>query len=114
MRAVIQRADEASVVINAGEKRTIGNGLVVLLGITHDDTTADAEWLCGKIARLRIFADDAGVMNKSLLETNGELMLISQFTLHASTKKGNRPSYIQAARPEAALPLYQQCIDQLS
>lgn len=110
MRAVIQRADEASVLINGDVKRSISNGLVVLLGITHDDTSADVEWLCGKIVRLRIFPDDAGIMNRSVIETGGDVLLISQFTLHASTKKGNRPSYMNAARPETALPLYQQFI----
>ena len=110
MRAVIQRTDHASVEINNSETRTINKGLVVLIGITHDDTVADAEWLCSKITRLRIFPDDNDVMNRSLEEIEGEILLISQFTLHASTKKGNRPSYMNAARPEQALPLYEKCI----
>jgi len=109
MRAVIQRVRHASVVIDQKEERKISTGLLVLLGITHTDTLKDAEWICGKIARMRIFADAAGQMNLSLTETGGEILLISQFTLHASSKKGNRPSFIEAARPETALPLYEKC-----
>jgi D-aminoacyl-tRNA deacylase len=110
MRAVVQRVRKADVTINGTENRSIGNGFLVLLGITHEDTVADAEWLCGKIARMRVFADEQGMMNKALEEIGGELLLISQFTLHASTKKGNRPSFITAARPETAIPLYKECI----
>ena len=110
MRAVIQRVRTAIVTINRNEERSIGNGLLVFLGVTHADTLKDAEWLCGKIARMRIFNDALGQMNLSLLETGGELLIISQFTLHASSRKGNRPSYIAAARPETAEPLYRQSI----
>ncbi len=107
MRAVIQRVSEASVNI-AGEKHArIGKGLMVLLGIAVGDTHEDLEWLCGKIARMRLFPDEAGVMNRDINEVGGELLLVSQFTLHALTAKGNRPSYIKAARPEEAIPLYE-------
>jgi len=108
MRVVVQRVNEASVLIDHTEKRSIGKGLVVLLGIEDADTDEDIEWLCGKIARLRIFNDELGVMNLSVCEVSGEVMVISQFTLHASTKKGNRPSYIYAAKPEIAVPLYEK------
>ncbi len=108
MRAVIQRVSQASVTI-AGEVRgAIGAGLLVLLGVEAADTAEDIEWLSGKIARLRVFEDQEGVMNLSVQEAGGEILLISQFTLFASTKKGNRPSYIRAARPEQAIPLYEQ------
>ncbi|MDP7293606.1 MAG: D-aminoacyl-tRNA deacylase [Verrucomicrobiota bacterium] len=110
MRAVIQRASEASVTIGDQVRGRIGLGLVVLLGIEDDDTARDIEWLCGKIARLRIFNDDNGLMNRSLAEVGGGVLVISQFTLHASTKKGNRPSFTRAARPEIAVPLYGQFI----
>ena len=113
MRVVIQRVSKASVVINADITRSIEEGLVVLLGIETEDNTEDIEWLYAKIPKLRIFNDDAGVMNLSLNEIHGEVMLISQFTLHALTKKGNRPSYIRAARPEQAIPLYNQFIIRL-
>ncbi|HNW68900.1 MAG TPA: D-aminoacyl-tRNA deacylase [Bacteroidales bacterium] len=108
MRVVVQRVSEASVLIDNTEKRSIGKGLLVLLGIEDADTDEDIEWLCGKIARLRIFNDDEGVMNLSVCDVSGEVMVISQFTLHASTKKGNRPSYIYAAKPEIAIPLYKK------
>lgn len=110
MIAVIQRVTESSVKINGEVKGEIGLGLMVLLGIEEADDTSDIEWLSRKIVNLRIFADDEGVMNRSLLEVDGELLLISQFTLHASTKKGNRPSYIKAAKPEIAIPLYDSFI----
>ncbi|MDP7179030.1 MAG: D-aminoacyl-tRNA deacylase, partial [Verrucomicrobiota bacterium] len=110
MRAVIQRASEASVTIGDQVRGRIGLGLVVLLGIEDDDTARDIEWLCGKIARLRVFNDDNGLMNRSLAEVGGGVLVISQFTLHASTKKGNRPSFTRAARPEIAVPLYGQFI----
>ena len=110
MVAVIQRVTESSVKINGEVKGEIGLGLMVLLGIEEADDASDIEWLSRKIINLRIFADDNGVMNRSLLEINGELLLISQFTLHASTKKGNRPSYIKAAKPEIAIPLYKSFI----
>ncbi len=106
MRAVIQRVSRASVTIGEKENAAIGNGLLILLGIEEADNQEDIEWLCGKIARLRVFDDSNGVMNLSVRETGGEVLIISQFTLHASTKKGNRPSYIKAARPETAVPLY--------
>ena len=102
MRVVIQRVTQASVEIEGEIKGKIGNGLLVLLGIEEADTDEDIEWLCGKIARLRIFDDENGVMNLAITAVDGEVLLISQFTLHASTKKGNRPSYIKAARPETA------------
>lgn len=110
MRVVIQRVTEASVVINNSTRRSIGKGLMILLGIEDGDDTEDIEWLSGKISKLRIFNDAEGVMNCSINEINGSILLISQFTLHASTKKGNRPSYIRAARPEVAIPLYEQFI----
>jgi D-tyrosyl-tRNA(Tyr) deacylase len=114
MRVVIQRVSTASVTINKKEVRHIGLGLVVLLGIEDGDSSSDIDWLCGKISRLRIFDDAQGVMNCSLLEVQGSVLLISQFTLHASTKKGNRPSYIRASRPETAIPLYEEFIVKLS
>lgn len=107
MRAVIQRVSEASVTIDHVIKGSIGHGMLILLGIEETDTEEDIEWLCSKILKLRIFDDDHGVMNISIYETDGEILLISQFTLHASTRKGNRPSYIRAARPEKAIPLYE-------
>jgi D-tyrosyl-tRNA(Tyr) deacylase len=113
MRTVIQRVSEASVLINQLERRSIARGLMILVGITHEDTTEDITWLVQKISKLRIFADDNGVMNLNINEVFGEVLLISQFTLHASTKKGNRPSYIGAARPEIAIPLYNEFIKQL-
>jgi D-aminoacyl-tRNA deacylase len=114
MRVVIQRVSEASLSIDKSIVSSIGYGLVVLLGIETDDNEEDIEWLCGKIARLRIFDDSNGVMNLSVAESGGEVMVVSQFTLHASTKKGNRPSYIRAARPETAIPLYEKFISKIS
>jgi D-tyrosyl-tRNA(Tyr) deacylase len=114
MRVVIQRVREASVSIDGNEVASIGNGLMILLGIEHDDTTEDIEWLCGKITKLRIFDDENKVMNLSLIDTKGEALVVSQFTLHASIKKGNRPSYILAARPEIAIPLYEEFVSTLS
>jgi D-tyrosyl-tRNA(Tyr) deacylase len=108
MKAVIQRVTSASVEIENGIKGKIGLGLLVLLGIEEADNDEDIEWLSGKISRLRIFADEKGVMNSPITEVGGGVLLISQFTLHASTKKGNRPSYIKAARPETAIPLYEK------
>jgi D-aminoacyl-tRNA deacylase len=110
MRAVIQRVKQASVRINGVTRSTIGNGLLVFLGVEHADTTEDAEWLSKKIAGLRIFDDQNGVMNLDIRQSGGEVMVISQFTLHAKTKKGNRPSYIQAAPPHKAIPLYERFI----
>lgn len=114
MRAVIQRVSSASVTINGEVKSAIGLGFMVLLGIEAADNEEDAEWLCGKIAQLRVFADEAGLMNKCLQDISGEVLVVSQFTLHASYKKGNRPSFIKAARPEQAIPLYEHFIRQLS
>ena len=114
MRVVIQRVREASVSIDGNEIASIGNGLMILLGIEHDDTSEDIEWLCGKITKLRIFDDENKVMNLSLIDTKGEALVVSQFTLHASIKKGNRPSYILAARPEIAIPLYEEFVSTLS
>ena len=108
MRAVVQRVSEAHITINSEFEKQIGQGLVVLLGIEIEDSKEDIEWLSGKISRLRIFNDVKGVMNLSVADVNGELMIVSQFTLHASTKKGNRPSYIKAAPPEIAIPLYEE------
>ncbi len=113
MRAVIQRVSHASVAIGGRIKASIGPGLLVLLGIEEADSSVDIEWLSAKITALRVFNDEGGVMNVSLKDNDGELLLVSQFTLHASTKKGNRPSYIRAARPETARPLYEQAIGRL-
>ena len=114
VRAVIQRVSEAAVSIEGKLHATIGQGLMVLVGVEEKDGRADIEWMAGKIVRLRIFNDDAGVMNKSVQEAGGEILAISQFTLFASTKKGNRPSYVGAARPENAVPLYEQFIAQVT
>lgn len=114
MRAVLQRVSEASVTINDHIAGKIGQGLLVLLGIEESDSFEDIEWLAGKIVRLRIFNDAESVMNLSVKEIHGEILVISQFTLHASTKKGNRPSYIKAAKPEIAISLYHQFLDQLA
>ena len=108
MRAVIQRVSHASVSIGGNIKGQIARGLLVLLAVEDADTADDIEWLSGKIARLRIFPDEEGLMNRSVQEVGGEILLISQFTLFASTKKGNRPSYTRSARPEIAVPLYEQ------
>jgi D-tyrosyl-tRNA(Tyr) deacylase len=113
MRTVIQKVTKATVTIDRQTKRSIGPGLVILLGIEEADQKADIQWLCRKISQLRIFNDNSGVMNLSVLDLDGEVMVISQFTLHASTKKGNRPSYIKAAPPETAIPLYQSFIKQM-
>ncbi|WP_179008866.1 D-aminoacyl-tRNA deacylase [Winogradskyella forsetii] len=113
MKIVVQRVSEASVTIEGGKVAEIGNGLLVLLGIVDEDSQEDIDWLCNKIINLRIFADDHGVMNKSLKAIKGDVILVSQFTLHASTKKGNRPSYIKAAKPEMAIPLYEKFIETL-
>ncbi len=114
MRVVIQRVSSASVSIGGAVYSSIKDGLLLFVGITHDDADEDVEWLAAKVASLRIFADENGVMNKSILETGGELLTVSQFTLHASTKKGNRPSYIAAARPEQAVPLYELFVAELA
>ncbi len=113
MRAVIQRVKDANVAVNGEVVSAIGSGLLVLLGIEAGDTSEDIGWLAAKIANLRIFADDQGVMNRSALETGGELIVVSQFTLLALTRKGNRPSYIRAARPEEAVPLYEAFVAEM-
>lgn len=113
MRAVIQRVSKAHITINGGSEKQIGKGVVVLVGIEEGDETPDIEWLSGKISRLRIFDDAAGVMNLSLLDTGGEVMIVSQFTLHASTRKGNRPSYVRAAQPQIAIPIYEMFIERM-
>lgn len=113
MRAVIQRVISASVTIEGKIHASIEDGLLVLLGIEEADTEEDIEWLSAKIVNLRIFNDNDAVMNISIKEIGGNILLISQFTLHASTKKGNRPSYIRAAKPESAIPLYEKMIQQL-
>lgn len=113
MKAVIQRVTHASVTIDGAIKGSIKTGLLVLLGIEDADGDEDLTWLSNKMVNLRIFNDDAGVMNKSVLEVEGNILLISQFTLHASTKKGNRPSYIKASKPDIAIPLYEKMIRQL-
>jgi D-tyrosyl-tRNA(Tyr) deacylase len=114
MRAVIQRVTKASVTTGGRLKSAIGPGLLVFVGIEDSDTDSDIEWLTNKIVQLRIFNDSGGVMNLSVLETGGGILAISQFTLHARTKKGNRPSYIRAARPEVAIPLYERFTGRLS
>lgn len=113
MRVVIQRVKHAQVSIDTQEYSHIEQGLLVLLGITHDDTASDAEWLVQKILKMRIFDDEAGVMNRSVMDIKGEVMVVSQFTLMAATQKGNRPSYIRAAHPEHAKPLYQYFVENL-
>ena len=113
MRAVVQRVSKASVTIEGKKVASIKNGLLVLLGIVNDDSQEDINWLSNKIANLRIFGDKQGVMNCSLLDVNGDAIVVSQFTLHALTKKGNRPSYIKAAKPDIAIPLYKSFVKQL-
>lgn len=113
MRVVLQRVAQASVTIGGAEKSRIGQGLLILLGIEQEDGSEDIEWLCKKIAALRIFSDEAGLMNRSVQDIGGEILVVSQFTLHASTKKGNRPSFIRAARPETAIPLYETFVETL-
>lgn len=113
MRVVIQRVSEASVTIEGSVTGAIGTGFVVLLGIETEDTTEDADWLAGKIVLLRVFSDEAGLMNQDLKAVDGGILIISQFTLHAQYKKGNRPSFIRAARPEQAIPLYEHMIQKL-
>lgn len=110
MKAVIQRVSSASVAVEGAVKSAIGAGLLILLGIENADGTEDIEWLAAKIINLRIFNDENGLMNLSVQDINGQLLVVSQFTLHASTKKGNRPSFIAAARPETAIPLYEQFV----
>ena len=114
MRAVIQRVSRASVTIKGKIKSQIGSGLLVLVGIEESDTESDLEWLCSKIVQLRIFNDSNNIMNLSVTDAGGSILAISQFTLHAKTRKGNRPSYIRAAHPDKAIPLYNQFISRLS
>lgn len=114
MRAVIQRVSRASVTIEGKVNAAIGKGLLVLLGIEDADAEEDISWLSGKIVNLRIFDDANGVMNESVLDQGGDIILVSQFTLHASTKKGNRPSYIRASKPEIAIPIYEKMIQQIT
>ena len=114
MRAVIQRVKHASVTIEGSVKSSIGQGFLVLLGVCNEDTTEDVEWLVKKIANLRVFDDDEGVMNRSLLDVQGEALVVSQFTLYASYKKGNRPSWFRAGSHEHSIPLYQAFCQQLS
>ncbi|MFN2456632.1 MAG: D-aminoacyl-tRNA deacylase [Chitinophagaceae bacterium] len=113
MRVVIQRVCKAKVTIDDKLNAEIGLGLLALLAVTNDDNEEDISWLSSKIVHLRVFNDDAGVMNLSVRDVDGNILLVSQFTLHASTKKGNRPSYIKAAKPEIAIPLYEKMIKQL-
>ena len=114
MRIVIQRVSHASVTINGVCKSAIKEGFMILVGIEEADTQEDANWLCRKVVNLRVFDDEAGVMNKSILDIDGNILVISQFTLHASYKKGNRPSYIYAAKPDVAIPLYEYFCQALS
>ena len=113
MRAVIQRVSKASVTIDGSITGSIKTGLLVLLGIEDADTDEDIQWLSGKMVNLRIFNDENGIMNKSVVDVGGGILLVSQFTLHASTKKGNRPSYIRASKPDYAVPMYEKMIRQL-
>lgn len=113
MRVVLQRVSEAKVDIDHKTKSKIGVGFLILLGIEDSDSSEDIEWLCQKITNLRVFSDAEGKMNLSAKDVNGEFLVVSQFTLHASTKKGNRPSFIKAARPEKAIPLYEEFLDKL-
>jgi len=113
MRVIIQKVSHASITIDRDQTKKMGPGLVLLLGIEESDGTSDIEWLSRKISRLRIFDDEQGIMNLSIQDVNGDIMIVSQFTLHASTRKGNRPSYIKAATPEKAIPLYNSFIKQM-
>lgn len=114
MIAVIQRVSSASVTIEKSTKSEIGKGLLVLLGVEEADDEEDVEWLTKKIVNMRIFSDHEGKMNESVLDVSGELLVVSQFTLHASTKKGNRPSYIKAAKPDHAIPMYERFVEKLA
>ena len=113
MKAVIQRVSQASVTINEKIVASINSGLLVLLGVVDDDAQEDITWLSNKIVNMRIFPDEEGVMNNSIIDNQGDVILVSQFTLHANTKKGNRPSYIKAAKPDVAIPLYQDFIKRI-
>lgn len=114
MRVVVQRVKEAAVYIDGSAHASIGAGLLVLLGVEEADSPEDVDWLCRKLSAMRIFADPQGMMNCSIQEAGGSFLVVSQFTLHASTKKGNRPSFVQAARPEVAIPLYTTFLERLS
>ena len=114
MRVVLQRVSEASVSVNQEQVSKIDAGFLVLLGIEERDTAEDVAWLVGKITKMRVFSDSDGKMNQSLAEQDGDALVVSQFTLHASTKKGNRPSFIKAARPDQAMPLYEAFCEQMS
>ena len=114
MRLLIQRVRKASVYINNKQNSVIEKGLLILIGVENEDTQEDIEFLIKKVANLRIFDDEDGVMNKSIIDTNGDIMVVSQFTLHASTKKGNRPSYIRAAKPDISIPLYEKFCKSIS
>ena len=113
MKAVIQRVSKSSVTIDGEVVASISNGMLILIGIEDEDTIDDIKWLSNKITNLRIFSDDNDVMNRSIIETKGDAIVVSQFTLHASTKKGNRPSYLKAAKPDISIPLYEAFIKQL-
>lgn len=113
MKAVIQRVSEASVTIEGVVKSSIKEGFLILLGVTHDDDQTDIQWLSNKISNLRVFGDENGTMNKSIKDVSGQVIVVSQFTLHASTKKGNRPSFLEAAKPTIAIPLYEAFVNQL-
>lgn len=113
MRIVIQRVSQASVHVGQKPISKIGIGFLILLGIENQDTDEDIQWLCSKITKLRIFEDEQGVMNQSVVDVKGEILVVSQFTLHASTKKGNRPSYIKASKPDFAIPMYEQFVSKL-
>lgn len=113
MKVIIQRVLQASVSIEGIKVAAINSGLLIFLGIVNDDAQADIDWLCHKISNLTIFTDEDGVMNKSIIDCHGEAIVVSQFTLHASTKKGNRPSYVKAAKPDIAIPLYETFVSQL-
>lgn len=114
MRAVVQKVSSASVTIDSQIRASMQHGLLVLLGVEESDAAEDFEWLAGKLVRLRVFNDDAGVMNRSVQEAGGDILVVSQFTLFASTKKGNRPSYTRAARPETAIPIYEAFLSKLA
>jgi D-tyrosyl-tRNA(Tyr) deacylase len=114
MRVLIQRVKRASVTIDGNIKSAISNGLLIFVGVENEDNADDIEWLCNKVTNLRIFNDEQGVMNKSVVDVGGEILVVSQFTLHASTKKGNRPSYIKAAKPDVSVPLYEEFCAALS
>jgi D-aminoacyl-tRNA deacylase len=114
MRVVLQRVKEASVTIEGVVKSEIKDGLLILVGIENEDTTDDIQWLASKITQIRIFSDEAGLMNRSVVDIAGEMLVVSQFTLHASTKKGNRPSFLKAARPDIAIPMYENFVSKLN